>query len=325
MAMERAGTGWIARLAACAAGLALLAGCAQEMTAGDVGLFQPPIVASEAPARPLRGSFSLANNTTRVGLAPMRPLVPAFAGGGRLLASWNPHPSGVAGRPAFVVVHGGHGLVPGNFATALWLRQELGASVLVLDSFWSRGIEENWLERTRYGANMRVLDAIAAARWLRDTQGTDPRATFLLGDSQGGWTALRLFTDEPFIAREAEGLYRGGVALYPVCRSSGTNLSPRLGPYRGPVIVFTGGRDTATPPGECARDVFARAEAWTHYPDQTHGWDTANRGAHTPAVDGECGRAMNSYNQFAVCRSDATTSDMRRRIAAFVAAQRAAR
>jgi hypothetical protein len=32
---------------------------------------------------------------------------------------------------------------------------------------------------------------------------------------------------------------------------------------------------------------------------------------------------MNSYNQFAVCRSDATTADMRRRIAEFVAARRA--
>lgn len=313
----------MAGLAARLLALALLAGCAQEMTAAQVELFQPPIVATAAPARPLRGSFSLENNTTRVGLAPMRPLVPAYAGPGRLLASWNPHPSGVAGRPVFVVMHGGHGLVPGNFATALWLRRDLGASVLVLDSFWSRGIEENWLERTRYGANMRVLDAIAAARWLRDTQGTDPRGTFLVGDSQGGWTALRLFTDEPFLEGARAGLFRGGIALYPVCRSSGTAFSPRLGPYSGPVIVFTGGRDTATPPDQCPRETFARAAAWTHYPDQTHGWDTANRGAHSPAVDGECGRAMNSYNQFAVCRSDATTADMRRRIAEFVAARRA--
>ena len=313
----------MAGLAARLLALLLLAGCAQEMTAAQVELFQPPIVATAAPARPLHGSFSLENNTTRVGLAPMRPLVPAYAGPGRLLASWNPHPSGVAGRPVFVVMHGGHGLVPGNFATALWLRRDLGASVLVLDSFWSRGIEENWLERTRYGANMRVLDAIAAARWLRDTQGTDPRGTFLVGDSQGGWTALRLFTDEPFIEGARAGLFRGGIALYPVCRSSGTAFSPRLGPYSGPVIVFTGGRDTATPPDQCPRETFARAAAWTHYPDQTHGWDTANRGAHSPAVDGECGRAMNSYNQFAVCRSDATTADMRRRIAEFVAARRA--
>jgi dienelactone hydrolase len=313
----------MAGLAARLLALLLLAGCAQEMTAAQVELFQPPIVATAAPARPLRGSFSLENNTTRVGLAPMRPLVPAYAGPGRLLASWNPHPAGVAGRPVFVVMHGGHGLVPGNFATALWLRRDLGASVLVLDSFWSRGIEENWLERTRYGANMRVLDAIAAARWLRDAQGTDPRATFLIGDSQGGWTALRLFTDEPFLAEARAGLFRAGIALYPVCRSSGTAFSPRLGPYSGPVVVFTGGRDTATPPGECPRETFARAAAWTHYPDQTHGWDTANRGAHSPAVDGECGRAMNSYNRFAVCRSDATTADMRRRIGDFVARQRA--
>ena len=54
------------------------------------------------------------------------------------------------------------------------------------------------------------------------------------------------------------------------------------------------------------------------YPGQTHGWDVANRGAHTPAVDGECGRAMNVYNQFPVCRNNATTNDMRIKIEGFV-------
>jgi hypothetical protein len=35
-------------------------------------------------------------------------------------------------------------------------------------------------------------------------------------------------------------------------------------------------------------------------------------------VDGECGRAMNVYNQFPVCRSNATTNDMRSKIEGFV-------
>ena len=40
----------MAGLAARLAALALLVGCAHEMTAGDVELFQPPIVATAAPA-----------------------------------------------------------------------------------------------------------------------------------------------------------------------------------------------------------------------------------------------------------------------------------
>jgi len=308
-----------ARRAAAFLLVALIAGgCAAAFTPSDVPRFQPPIVADRAPERPLKGSYSLANNTRKVGLSEMRALVPAFAGNGRLLASWNPHPKGVAGRPTFVVVHGGHGLVPANFATALWLRDALGANVLVLDSYWSRGREENWATWTPFGANMRALDAIAAARWLRDTQSVDPARLFLYGDSQGGWTVLRTFTDEPYLRSLVVGLYRAGIAPYPNCMAEGTPESPALGPYVAPLIVFTGGRDTATPIAPCGRAVFTRATEWVHYPDQTHGWDTANRGAHSPAVDGECGKAMNVYNRFAVCRSDATTEDMRRRIRTFV-------
>lgn len=305
-------------LAAFAVGCARIPDDVEEARAFYIARFQPPIVADAAPERPLWGSWSLANNTRRVGLSAMQPLIPAFDGRGRLLASWNPHPDGAAGRPTFVIVHGGHGLGATNFATALWLRDALGANTLLLDSYWSRGRQENWRTWGEFGANMRTLDAIAAGRWLRDVQGTDPARTFLFGDSQGGWTVLRSFTDEPFLRAHILALYRAGISLYPNCRSDGSPERPRLGPYAAPVIVFTGGLDTATPIAECAPAIFRQASAWTHYPDQTHAWDTANRGAHTPAVDGECSRAMNTFNRFPVCRSDRTTADMRARIIAFV-------
>lgn len=297
---------------------AVLCACASSFTSSDINYFQPPIVSTKAPAKPLRGSWDLFNNTTKVGLAEMQPRVPTYSGSGSLLASWNPHPDGARERLTFVVTHGGHGLVPTNFATALWLQKALHANVLILDAYWSRGIEENWSTGTRFGASMRALDAIAAGRWLRDTQGTAPSKTYLMGDSQGGWTVLRMFTDEPVWQDEVRQLYRGGIALYPNCKENGTAQYPRLGPYVAPVIVFTGEKDTATPTNECRKAVLAGASQWINYPGQTHGWDVANRGAHTPAVDGECGRAMNVYNQFPVCRSNATTNDMRNRIEAFV-------
>ena len=299
------------------AALLLLAGCAGiPLTTADIDYFQPPIVATVAPERPIT-NYSLTNNTVKVKLAPMRPIIPTYNNKGNLLASWTPHPQGVANRPTVVIVHGGHGLIPGDFATALWARDQLGANTLVLDSYWSRGQNENWETYTRLGANARTLDAIAAGKWLL-TQGIDPKKLFLLGGSQGGWTVLRTFTDEPFIAEQARGLYRAGFSLYPVCNSKGWRDDPTLGPYWGPVLVFTAGKDTATPPGRCPTRVFNDAAAWTHYPDATHGWDTSNRGAHTPSVDGECGKALNVLNHFSVCRSDATTNDMHTKIKAFI-------
>jgi dienelactone hydrolase len=297
--------------------LLVLAGCARvPLTTTDVDYFQPPIVATVAPERPIT-NYSLYNNTVKVNLAPMRPIIPTYNNKGNLLASWTPHPQGVANRPTFVIVHGGHGLVPGDFATAVWARDQLGANTLVLDSFWSRGQNENWVTYTRLGANARTLDAIATGKWLL-RHGVDPKQLFLMGGSQGGWTVLRTFTNEPFIVEQARGLYRAGFSLYPVCNSKGWRDDPALGPYWGPVLVFTAGKDTATPPERCPTRVFKDATAWTHYPDATHGWDTSNRGAHTPSVDGECGKALNVLNHFAVCRSDAATNDMHTKIKTFI-------
>jgi hypothetical protein len=117
-----------------------LAGCAT--TGIDIERFQPPITVERAPARPLN-VYSLHNNTTLVGLESVRALVPSYNGQGKLLVSWTPHRDGPRGRPTFVLIHGGHGLGPTNFANAVWLRNAFLANVLVLDSYWSRGRNEN--------------------------------------------------------------------------------------------------------------------------------------------------------------------------------------
>jgi dienelactone hydrolase len=296
----------------------VLTGCASgsKFSAADIEYFQPQIVSQTAPERPLN-SYSVYNNTVKVGLSPMQPVVPSYNGKGNLLASWNPHPAGVKNRPTFVFVHGGHGLGTNDFASAVWARKELGANTLVLDSYWSRGREENWQTYNSFGANMRMLDAIAAGRWLHE-QGVDKDKVFIMGGSQGGWTVMRTFTDDPWINEQAKGLYRGGVALYPVCNSKGFRDDPTLAPYTTPMLVFTAGDDSATPPSRCPSNVFEQSAGWTHYPTATHGFDTANRGSHTPAVDGECGKAANVYNRFKVCRSDSATFDMQDKVKKFV-------
>lgn len=295
-----------------------LSGCAtsSQFTSLDINYFQPPIVTQDVPDRPT-SRFSVYNNTIKVGLGRMQATVPSYNGQGKLFASWTPHPKGVSNRPTFVFVHGGHGANPTDFASAVWATKELDANVLVLDSYWSRGRTENWQTYTSYGANMRMLDAIAAGRWLQE-QGVDKDKVFLMGGSQGGWTVLRTFTDDPWIREQAQRFYRGGIALYPNCNDKGYRDDPTLGPYWAPVLIFTAGDDSATPSSRCPSKVFTQASGWVHYPDATHAFDAANRGADTQAVDGECTRAANVYNQFKMCRSDSTTLDMQDKVKKFV-------
>lgn len=312
----------LARLALLAVCLAPAA-CASPLADDNdprMTYFQPPIVSSQAPEQPL-GVYSLMRNTTLVGLARPIPLVPSYNNQGLLIASWNPHPDGVANRPTVVIIHGGHGVGPANFATAMWARDVLGANALVLDSFWSRGVQENWYTGNHLGATARALDIIAAGRWLKNTIGVDPRSTYLIGDSQGGWAVLRALTDEPVFEREMPSLYAAGFSLYPVCKGGNSDLYPRLGPYTIPVIIFTGGLDTATPPGECWSNqptVFRAAYEHIHYPNGTHAWDIANRGAWRRAVDGECTIALNPLRRFRMCRDDELTNNMRNRIQQFI-------
>ena len=287
-----------------------------DFKASDVETFQPAIVTDRAPARPLN-SYSLYNNTIRVGLNDVLPIVPTFNNKGMLLASWTPNKPGIAGRPTIIMLHGGHGIVTNNWAEAIWAHDTLKANVLVLDSYWSRGRDENWQTYNNLGANARALDGIAAARWVK-SQGVDPDKIFLMGDSQGGWAVLRTLTDEPFFQAEAKPLFRGGISLYPVCQTGGGDYKPKLGAYHSPIIIFTGGQDEATPISNCDSKIFESATVWKHYAEATHAWNTSNRGAQTPSVDGECTRALNVLLHFKICRNDAVTNDMHDRIKEFV-------
>ena len=272
-----------------------------EFTEADVEYFQQPITETRAP---------------KDGYSDFQPIVPSYNGKGSLLASWTPHPLGVAGRPTFVLVHGGHGIGTTDFITARWLRNEVAANVLVLDSYWSRGQRENWKTTTKFGANMRMLDSVAAARWLRTQPGIDTTQFYLMGGSQGGWTVLATFTDHAWQRQNVTGLYRGGIALYPNCNSKGWREDPKLGPYMTPVAVFTAGKDTATPPDRCPSKVFKAATVWQHYPNATHAFDRSTGGFRPE--DGACGRAANIYNKFEMCRDNKSTEDMYAQIKKFI-------
>ena len=298
----------------------------------NVDKFQPPIVNQSAPVQ--QHSWSIPDSVRAARVAGLTAIVPSYNGKGNLIASWNPSPRAwrLSDRPTFIIMHGGHGLSPANFASAEWLIRELDANVLLLDSYWSRGRNENWRTWNEFGANMRMLDAVAAARFTR-SQGADPKKTFLVGDSQGGWTVLRTFTAGHSVEHEVRSLYQGGVALYPNCPSgdkwydrlpvgavNGREFVPPLGPYSMPVAVFTGSIDQATPVSECKVDkTLKSAYAWHHYEGATHAWDApfGGIGSRNP-IDGACTKAENIYNRFPVCRSNKYTDHMRQEIEKFV-------
>lgn len=287
----------------------------------NVEKFQPPIVNTTAPVQ--QHSWNIPDSARAAGVNIPTAIVPTYNNKGNLIASWNPRVGRVADRPTFIIMHGGHGLSPGNFNNALWAIRELDANVLLVDSYWSRGRNENWSTWNEFGANMRMLDAVAAARFTR-SQGADPQKTYLMGDSQGGWTVLRTFTEGHSIAPEIKQLYRAGIALYPNCPSSDNwydalpkgattrEFVPVLGPYALPVAVFTGSADQATPLSECKTDkTLKSAYAWHNYEGATHAWDAPFGGiGNRNPRDGACTKAENVYNHFPVCRSNKYTEHM---------------
>ena len=303
----------------------------QAMAAADdvipVEKFQPPITTEFAPERPHGWSFE--GPMMRNGMNLFAANVPSFNGQGKLISSWNPRFGKVSERPTFIIIHGGHGIAHGNIDTAIWAIKTFNANVLVLDSYWSRGQIENWRTWNEFGANMRTLDLIAAARFTR-SEGADPKKTFVIGDSQGGWTVLRAFSDHN-LSGEVKALLAGGIALYPNCYakesffssapngSANKDFAPPLGNYVAPVRVFTGTADTATPTSQCnVEKALKGAEKWTSFDGATHAWDSPSGGIGQPAVDGKCTKALNKFNQFAICRSNRYTDTTREEITAFV-------
>lgn len=300
--------------------LSTIANYAGALSPREIDHFQPPIQQS-SPPRELLFDAKIEWYTTNRNFGDYLPQVTTFDGKGKLLASWTPHKFGVKNRPTFIFLHGGHGIGAMDVSSAQWARRELGANVLILDSYWSRGKNENWAAFNEYGANMRALDSIAAGKFVLE-QGVDPDSIYLMGASQGGWAVLRVMSDTPFF-KQYNKMFRAAIALYPVCVSQRhSSYKPQLGNYSGIVAIFTAGKDTATPIDQCDRDIFTSATFWKHYPDATHGFDAIFKGGlqEPPKgnYDGECYRALNVYNKYLICRSDSATEDMRNKVKTMV-------
>jgi len=252
--------------------------------------------------------------TTQWALGDITPLIPAFDGKGLLMASWTPSKNPDA--PTFVIAHGGGGIGPMLLFMGADLRALTDANILILDSIWSRGRISNGgdsIQRSGYtlSSNARMFDLVAAGKWLA-TQGIDPKKTYAIGESQGGWGVLRAFTDDPTIAKLVKPYYAGAVALYPQCGKIETNVFVyhQLGPYHSRVLLITGGRDTLTPVAGCSDVSVKSTERWIHWEDATHAFNIGTHGLFKRPVDGVCKTITNSLGTHPFCYNERRTNEM---------------
>ncbi len=228
---------------------------------------------------------------------------------GRLQASWNPAEQS-GSRPTFIGLHGGHGIGSVESTYFLELHKKFGYNLLVLDSYWSRGMTQNWNRSDKADATVRTHDLISAAEWLISEKKVDPKQIYLVGGSQGGWTVLRAMTKGLPTEGKVKSLIRAGFAFYPVCNDSG------LSPYHSDTFIFTGDADETTHPRTCSWGVLSSAKTHVDYPNAHHGFDK-----YVPNGGDGCGKSLNPV-RFTTCRDDRATSDSYSRVRAYVEAQR---
>jgi dienelactone hydrolase len=263
---------------------------------------------------------NLNRSATFWGVGTVAPMIPGFDGKGLLLASWTPGTKPDA--PTFVIAHGGGGMDASLFVLGADLQTKTGANILIVDSIWSRGRTTNGGDSINasgktLSSNARMFDLVAAGRWLA-TKGIDPKKTYAIGLSQGGWGVLRAFTNDPLVTELVKPLYAGGVSVVPMCEEPGTKHTEertftyhKLGPYHSRVLLITGGLDTLTPVSYCSDSTVKSVDKWLHWEDSGHGFfDSIIGSAFQRAVDGTCETMVNGFGTHLFCYNEKRAKQM---------------
>jgi dienelactone hydrolase len=262
---------------------------------------------------------NLNRSATFWGVGTVAPLIPGFDGKGLLLASWTPSTNPNA--PTFVIAHGGGGIDSTLFVLGADLQSKTGANILIVDSIWSRGRPTNGGDSIQasgktLSSNARMFDLVAAGRWLA-TKGVDPKKTYAIGLSQGGWGVLRAFTNDPMITELVKPYYAGGVSVYPPCEEPGTPHTEsknfefhKLGPYHSRVLLITGGLDTLTPVSYCSDSTVKSVEKWLHWEDATHSFNQQIGSAFERTLDGVCETMVNGFGAHQFCYNERRVKQM---------------
>lgn len=170
-------------------------------------------------------------------------------------------PPGPGPFPAIVALHGCGGLwrEKGKLSNrhSDWGERLAGAGFVVLmpDSYGSRGLGSQCgvKELTVRASRERVIDAVAARRWLQTLPDVRADAITLLGWSGGGTTILSAIRADRSPA-DGKPDFARAIAFYPSCRMQLESSSFKA---RLPVMILMGANDDWTPPAPC--DFLAQA------------------------------------------------------------------
>lgn len=221
----------------------------------------------------MRAFLALLAFLTQAGVHPRHVRIPSTDG--TLLDAALVQPNGPARGPAVVALHGCGGPFAsrdGSWAVAL---AHDGHTVLLPDSFGSRGLGSQCRVKQRAvkASGQRRADAIAAAEWLAHQPATPPGGVALLGWSNGGSTVLWTARDR---ADLPAGLFQRFVAFYPGCATAARSADWRPS---APLLILVGANDDWTPAPPC-RELAARYPRRIDlviYPDAWHDFDAPGR------------------------------------------------
>ncbi|HEV8585996.1 MAG TPA: dienelactone hydrolase family protein [Methylomirabilota bacterium] len=160
-------------------------------------------------------------------------------------------PGGNGPFPALVLMHGCHGVSDSVRGWGRWFR-ERGYVAMVVDSWSSRGLQEQCTPGVDLPNTARFDDAIGALRWLHAQPYVDRARIGIIGWSNGGAFSMAAVNGPTHERTRRRGVeipppgYQAAVGVYPgACFSLIEQLSVK------PVLILIGGDDDWTSTAEC--------------------------------------------------------------------------
>lgn len=146
-------------------------------------------------------------------------------------------PANTRQAPMAILLHGCDG-IEGNTVDGLkkwsdWFLSK-GVGVVILDSFASRKVKATCGAPDGHWAKRRVDDVFSAIKYIKSKNLSPPGQILILGESNGGRTALNAASQDEFNRPET---FAAAFALYPYCGDDKTTEFAR------PIEIFTAERD----------------------------------------------------------------------------------
>jgi dienelactone hydrolase len=177
--------------------------------------------------------------------------------------------------PLVMLMHGCGGLK--NTPTEWWIKSwssffwDRGYSVMVVDSFATRGVSDVCGAPNEHWSYRRRDDAFSALDWLATQGKTDMSNVVLMGRSNGGNVALRVLDSKIVGARKHH--FKQSIAMYPWCKND-VDTS-----FLGSLAIFIGEDDDANKAIYC-KELAAAGKPnvkVTIYPSTYHGFDDGTK------------------------------------------------